>query len=538
MMYKKDYTIYESLNMWEKKTIGTHLSEWAERYPERTACTDQERRITYRELYQRALAIAAGLAEKGISQGENVVIQLPNSVTFVEVFFGIILCGAVPIMALPAHRKGDLAGIFDLAQPTAYFIPESYMGFDYYQMAKELCAENSSVKYIFTDSSIPAEGTVSISSLNGSEKVFADVSPYSTALLLLSGGTTGTPKLIPRTHSDYMYNAAAAAEKCGINENSAYLEILPCAHNFSLSCPGMLGVLSRGGKVVMSPSSSPDEVYPLIEKEKITITAMVPALVPIFTEVLEWDLGYDLSSWKLVQVGGALLEPHIAAKIIHSWPCDLMQVFGTAEGLICFTDSSDSEEVICSYQGRPISPADEIRIVDSCGNEVPEGEYGELLARGPYTIDGYYKLEEVNKHCITAEGFYCTGDRAAWSSVNGLKMGGRMKEQINRAGEKVMPAEVEGYLCRHEAIDEAAVIGIPDDELGHRSVAFIKLTEDCSGIDRQDIAVFFKEIGAAHYKIPDTVHVIEQWPVTSVGKIDKKSLYDIAMEKEQDKCRG
>ena len=260
---------------------------------------------------------------------------------------------------------------------------------------------------------------------------------------------------------------------------------------------------------------------------------MVPALIPIFTEVLEWDLGYDLSSWKLVQVGGALLEPHIASKIIHSWPCDLMQVFGTAEGLICFTDKNDSEETICNYQGRPISPADEIKIVDTNGNEVPEGEFGELLSRGPYTIDGYYKLPEVNKHCITAEGFYCTGDRAAWSSVNGLKMGGRMKEQINRSGEKVMPAEVEGYLCQHELIDEAAVIGVPDEELGHKSVAFIKLTEeaDSESVTRQDIAMFFKEIGVAHYKIPDMVQVIEQWPVTSVGKIDKKSLYNLICDK-------
>jgi len=532
-MYKKDYTIYEGLKYWEKKTIGKHLSEWAEKYSERTACSDQERSITYNELYQRALGIASGLAENGISKGENVVIQLPNSVTFVEVFFGVILAGAVPIMALPAHRKGDLEGIFSIAEPKAYFIPESYMGFDYIPMAKELCKEYSSVKHIFTDIVSSDDSVESIGSLNGDVREFDEASPYDTALLLLSGGTTGTPKLIPRTHSDYMYNSMTAAEKCEIDENCAYLEILPCAHNFSLSCPGMLGFLSRGARVVMSPSSSPDEVYPLIEKERITHTAMVPALIPIFTEVLEWDLGYDLSSWKLVQVGGALLEPHIASKIIHSWPCDLMQVFGTAEGLICFTDKNDSEETICNYQGRPISPADEIKIVDTNGNEVPEGEFGELLSRGPYTIDGYYKLPEVNKHCITAEGFYCTGDRAAWSSVNGLKMGGRMKEQINRSGEKVMPAEVEGYLCQHELIDEAAVIGVPDEELGHKSVAFIKLTEeaDSESVTRQDIAMFFKEIGVAHYKIPDMVQVIEQWPVTSVGKIDKKSLYNLICDK-------
>ena len=529
MAYKKDYTKFENLKFWEKKTIGEHLAEWAEKYSDRTACTDIDRRITFSELFENAKKISAGLASSGISTGDRVVIQLPNSVAFVETFFGTILLGAIPIMALPAHRKGDLNGIFSLAEPTAYFIPESYMGFEYLPMAKELKAENSSVKHIFIESDKKFGDAVNISSLDGKFTGFPAISPYETALLLLSGGTTGTPKLIPRTHADYMYNANAAADKCGIDENSAYLEILPSAHNFSLSSPGMLGFFSKGAKVVMAPSSSPDEVLPLIEEEKITVTAMVPALVPLFSEVMEWGLDYDLSSWKIVQIGGALLEPHIADKIINDWNCNLMQVFGTAEGLICFTDINDTEDVIRNYQGRPISPADEIKIVDENDNEVPEGEFGELLARGAYTIDGYYKLPDVNKYCITPDGYYRTGDRAAWNSKNGLKMGGRMKEQINRAGEKVMPAEIEAYLCKNESINEAAVVGVPDAELGHKSVAFIMSDKE---LNRQDIAAFFVETGVAAYKIPDAVYNIDVWPVTSVGKIDKKQLLKMALEME------
>ena len=308
----------------------------------------------------------------------------------------------------------------------------------------------------------------------------------------------------------------------------SYMEII------AASSPGLLGVLGKGGTVVMAPSGSPDEVLPLIEEKGVTMTAMVPALIPIFSEILDMDLGYDISSLELLQVGGALLEPAVAQRVCEEWPCKLMQVFGTAEGLICFTDLDDSNEIIINYQGRPISPADEIKIVDNEGEEVGYGEYGELLARGPYTIDGYYKLPEVNKQVITEDGFYRTGDRATYDLVKGLKMGGRIKEQINRAGEKIMPAEIERYLCEHKLIEEAAVIGVPDEELGYKSVAFIKYyreVEKTEKVTRKEISEYFCKLGVAAYKIPDMVIEVEQWPVTSVGKIDKKQLIKIVEER-------
>lgn len=533
-MYKKNYNNYENLENWSKKTIGEHIKEWSITYKDKTAVVDSIREVTFKELYERACEIASGLVEVGIKPGENVVLQMPNSVTFAEVFFGCIIMGAIPILALPAHRKGDLSGVFEIAEPRAYFIKDNYMGYNYTSLASEFKKEYSFVEYVFVDSYKDIEGCVKISDIKGQIKNFEKGSAYEPALLLLSGGTTGTPKLIPRTHADYIYNSVRAALKCKVTEKSVYLSILPISHNFSLSCPGFLGVLGKGGTIVMAPSGSPDEVLPLIEEKRVTMTAMVPALIPIFSEILDMDLGYDISSLELLQVGGALLEPDVAKRVCENWPCKLMQVFGTAEGLICFTDLEDSDDIIINYQGKPISPADEIKIVDEEGKEVELGEYGELLARGPYTIDGYYKLAEVNKQVITEDGFYHTGDRATYDPVKGLKMGGRIKEQINRAGEKIMPAEIEGYLCKHKLIEEAAVVGVPDEELGHKSVACIKYYSDvekCQKITRKEISEYFSELGVAAYKIPDMVIEVEQWPVTSVGKIDKKQLITIAMER-------
>lgn len=265
-------------------------------------------------------------------------------------------------------------------------------------------------------------------------------------------------------------------------------------------------------------------------QEGVTITALVPAMVTVCMEMLEWDEDYDISSLRILQVGGAMLEDSLADKIIEEWPCKLMQVFGTAEGLLSFTSPEDEGSLIARCQGTPVSPADEVKIVDEEDKAVPEGVFGELLSRGPYTIDGYYMAEEANKKSFTPDGFYRTGDKAMWTKDRRLRLGGRIKEQINRAGEKIMPSEIEAYLCRHSKIKEAAVVGVPDETLGNRICAFL-VTDDEAGIDLQEIHRFLREIGVAAYKMPDQIERVETWPLTSVGKIDKKALERMAQEK-------
>ncbi len=477
MSYKKDMSKYEHLEGWERCGFGEQLDKWAEKYGERTAVTDSEDEISYMELKQKADCLAAAFLRKGILKGDKVLVQLPNRISFVIVFFALSKIGAVPIMMLPAHREAELEGIIELAKPAAYIVVE-----------KE------------------------------------------TAVLLLSGGTTGVPKLIPRTHTDYMYNARMSAKRCRLDSSDVYLASLPVAHNFPLCCPGLLGTLDVGGKVVLASATSPDDILDAITEEGVTITALVPAMVTVCMEMLEWDENYDISSLRILQVGGAMLEDSLADKIIEEWPCKLMQVFGTAEGLLSFTSPEDEGSLIARCQGTPVSPADEVKIVDEEDKAVPEGVFGELLSRGPYTIDGYYMAEEANKKSFTPDGFYRTGDKAMWTKDGRLRLGGRIKEQINRAGEKIMPSEIEAYLCRHSKIKEAAVVGVPDETLGNRICAFL-VTDDEAGIDLQEIHRFLREIGIAAYKMPDQIERVETWPLTSVGKIDKKALERMAQEK-------
>lgn len=520
---------YEQLGYWEPFTLGEQLRMWAQTYQDSVALVEEQKRLTYKELDSKADELASGLFQLGIRKGDHVVVQLPNRISFVLTCFALFRIGALPILVLPAHREAELDGILALAKPVAYIGPGTFLGFDYAGMANKLMKKHPSVNLILTDGE--SDSGIRLADVC-KPPIELDPPAYTdTALLLLSGGTTGIPKLIPRTHADYAYNAKAAATRCELTPQSVYLAVLPVAHNFPLCCPGILGTLSAGGKVVMCKTTSCDEAFPLIEKEKVTITALVPSVVQVWLEVLEWDTSCDLSSLQVLQVGGSMLDENLAARVVQEMKCGLQQVFGMAEGLICCTSLDDPESVIFSSQGRPISAADELRIVDEFGSEVAPGTYGELLVRGPYTITGYYMAPEQNRESFTPDGFYRSGDKARITPEGNIQVGGRIKEQINRAGEKIMPAEVEAYLRQHPDVKDAALITLPDPALGEKSCAY--LMTDNEEITLADIHALFQQLGVARYKMPDQIKLIDFWPLTSVGKVNKAKLKELAIASEE-----
>lgn len=264
--YKKNMAQYENLAGWEKLSLGEQLDKWAAQYGDRIAVADSEEEITYLELNQKAIGIGHYFMEKGICKGDKVLVQLPNRLSFVVFFFALAKIGAVPIMMLPAHREVELEGIIELARPTAYIVAEKYLGFSYVEMAMAMQRKFPCIKSVFVDG-VQREEWYDAETEGQGE--FPEVDSYSTAVLLLSGGTTGVPKLIPRTHTDYMYNARMSAKRCRLNENSIYLAALPIAHNFPLCCPGLLGTLDTGGKVVLAPTTSPDDILTAITEEEL-----------------------------------------------------------------------------------------------------------------------------------------------------------------------------------------------------------------------------------------------------------------------------
>lgn len=230
----------------------------------------------------------------------------------------------------------------------------------------------------------------------------------------------------------------------------------------------------------------------------------------------------DLSSLEVLQVGGAKFSAEAAKRVRPELGCTLQQVFGMAEGLVNYTRLDDPEDTIVATQGRPISPDDEVRVVDDRGEPVPNGTSGHLLTRGPYTIRGYYRAPEHNSTAFTEDGFYRTGDIVRLTDDGYLVVEGRAKDQINRGGEKVAAEEVENHLLGHPAVADVAVVSMPDPYLGERSCAFVVVQgEQPKAVE---LKKFVRGRGLAEYKVPDKVVFVDEFPVTGVGKISKSDL--------------
>ncbi|MGW4182055.1 (2,3-dihydroxybenzoyl)adenylate synthase [Streptomyces albidoflavus] len=527
---------YRAAGWWRGETFGRMLRERAAAHPERTAVVDpaSDRRWSYRELDERADRLAAGLLARGIAPGDRVVVQLPNVAEFFEVIFALFRIGALPVFALPAHRETEIGYFCSFTEAVAYVTAAEHDGYDYRGLATTVRATAPGLRHVLiagTDpgpfESLDAVRADAVPPGAAFDPRFDQPAPGDLAFLQLSGGSTGVPKLIPRTHDDYLYSLYGSNEICGVDADSVYLVALPAAHNFPLSSPGSLGTLLAGATVVLCPRPSPEVAFPLIAREGVTITGLVPPLALLWTEAAA-TTGHDLSSLEVLLVGGAKFSEEAARRVRPALGCTLQQVFGMAEGLVNYTRLDDPEETVVTTQGRPISPGDEIRIVDDEDRDLPAGATGHLLTRGPYTIRGYWRAPEHNARSFTADGFYRTGDVVRLTPTGHLVVEGRAKDQINRGGEKIAAEEVENHLLAHPAVHDANVVGEPDPYLGERTCAYVILRAGAEPPRPVAVKRFVRERGLAAYKVPDRVVFVETFPHTGVGKISKKELRSTA----------
>lgn len=513
---------YREKGYWRGETFPAMLRERAERFADRIAVVGGDQRWSYSDLHSRARKAASGFRALGLQPGDRVLVQLPNIPEFLSAVFGLFLARLVPVFALPAHRLTEISHFARKSEAKAHVIAASHDGFDYRRLARDLTAEVTAVRHVVVVGD--AEEFVPFSMLGdgvGEQDQLADPSPSDVAFLQISGGSTGLSKLIPRTHDDYIYSFRASAEICGLDETSVYLAALPVAHNFPMSSPGVFGALYAGSRIVFCPAPSPATAFPLIERERVTITGLVPPLALLWLQAAP-TTKHDLSSLRVLQVGGAKFMPESAKRVRPVLGCTLQQVFGMAEGLVNYTRLDDPEEIIVETQGHPISPDDEILILDDRGDPVPEGEPGNLLTRGPYTIRAYHDEPGANQRSFTPDGFYRTGDVVKRTPEGYLVVQGRATDHINRAGEKISAEEIEDHLLAHPNIFDAAVVSIPDPFLGERSCAFvIPQGEAPKG---PALKAWMRQRSLADFKVPDQIVFVDAFVTTAVGKISRKEL--------------
>ncbi|MGW1864842.1 (2,3-dihydroxybenzoyl)adenylate synthase [Streptomyces mauvecolor] len=425
---------------WRGHTLDSMLRDWALAYGPRTALVHGATRITYTQLNRRVDRMAAGLRLRGMRPGQRVVVQLPNVPEFVSSVFALMRVGAVPVFCPLSFRAPEVSHLVRVTEAVGYVAPSTYQGFDHTAMAADIATQGPFLRRVFTyeppGTSSPYGGFSTdvsschyfpLNSLDSPPGPALVQSSGEVALFLLSGRTAETLKVIPRTHNDYAYQARAAAELVSLTENDVYLAALPAESNVAFGCPGILGALSVGGTVVLAETSQPTECLPLIARERVTVTSLDSDAARSWIDHLP-SSDADLSSLRIAQADGGV-PLAIAERIGPELGCRLQRVFAMGEGLLTLTRPGDPDETVFTTQGRPLSPDDEIRIVGADGKDVPDGEPGELLARGPYTLRGYYRAPERNARAFTADGYLRTGVLARRTADGNLTMTGRLPGQ-------------------------------------------------------------------------------------------------------------
>ncbi len=488
----------------------------------RTAVVHGDERVDYAELDRRADVLAAGLHDLGIRPTDRVVVQLPNTVEFVVVCLALFRVAAIPVLALAAHRRAEIRYLCEHTAAVALVIPDAHAGFDHRELARAVRADVPGLAHVLVAGA--ADGLTPLAAVTGAPRELPPPDPAEVALCLLSGGTTGAPKLIPRTHRDYDYQARRTAREMRLDADGAYLVALPAAHNAALGCPGLLGALAVGARVVLAPNPAPDVVFPLIAREGVTLTTLMPAFLPLWMDTV--DL-FDVDLSRLViEVGGARLDRSVARRVEPVLGCTLTRWFGMAEGLLSFSRIDDPPDVRVGTEGHPLSELDELRVVDPDGRDVPAGEVGELLTRGPCTLRGYYRAGEYNARVFTPDGFLRTGDLVRLTARGDLEVEGRLRDVVNRGGEKVPTEEVEEHLRAHPAVREVTLVAVPDRVLGEKSCAFVVPLAAAAPPALSELRAFLTGRGLAAYKLPDRLVVVDALPYTPVGKVHKAALRD------------
>lgn len=524
-------TYYEK-HWWLGLTFGDLLDRAADMFPFREALVTERVRLTYRQFRHAVDRVALAFLELGIKRGDKVLIQLPNWEEFLFSFLALHKIGAVAVLGLPRHAEREVEYLCDLTEAVAWIVPSQYKKIDYGPLVRSIQAKSPHLKWTIVVGDRVPEGCIPFHEISARVRVEQypedylarfRPDPLDLANILLTGGTTGLPKGVPRTHNDHICNGYYWMKAWERTSYDNCLIATPVGHNLAHVC-AIYPMLTAGGKLTLTTGTGPKEIMETIAAEKITCMTLVPSQLAVLLKDPELHR-YDLSSLQSIQSGGAHVAAELVRGVYEKIGCrHFSNDFGMAEGPCSCTRREDPEEIVCSTVGLPLCPYDRFKIIDDDENEAPLGTEGELVAKGPGIFTGYYRAEEENRKVFTADGFFRTGDLGKIINPQGyIRITGRKKDIIIRGAENISATEVEELILTHPSVADAAVVGMPDPILGERVCAFVKLARGGS-LSFQEMVSHLKEKGASVLLLPERLEVLEDLPLTKVGKVDKKML--------------
>lgn len=527
----EDAEKYDKHRWWLGLTWGDMFDKVTDIYPEKEGLADDTARFTYRQLREKVDRLAVGFMRLGINSKDFVLLQIPNWHEYIFAFYALQKIGAITILLIARHGLAEIKHVSGLTNPVAWIGPVRYRNTEYLPVVRQVAEQNPSLRHFISvrsepdDAFIPLEKLIEEAELTPASLAALEArrpDPMEVSMILLTGGTTGLPKAVPRTHNDYIASVEYHSKAWEITSEDVVLSAAPVSHAQAMH-NGVGGAFFNYAKYVLTDSTDAGDICGVIEREKVTAFPTVPALVQ---RMLGLDnlKQYDLSSLRKIYAGGAPSTPEMVKEIYEKLDCRFVNAFGSAEGSGAMTRLDADIETICTTVGRIDCPYATFRILDQYGKEVPPGHEGELTTKGPNIFTGYFKSHEDNLQTFTSDGFFKTGDLAKIDESGTIMITGRIKETILRGGETISAVGIERLISAHPDVAEVAVIGMPDKEFGERICAYICLKEGVQSLSLQDLVAFLRNSGASVMQLPERLEIIDRIPLTGVGKADKKVL--------------
>ncbi|MBN2124040.1 MAG: AMP-binding protein [Deltaproteobacteria bacterium] len=528
---KEDAERYDRFRWWMGITLGDILDRAADIQRDKEAFVDGKTRLTYGEAREKTDRLAVALIHLGIEPLDRVLVQLPNWNEFVFAYFALQKIGAIPVLLIDRYRQFEINHLIRLTGATYWIVASRYRKTDYAPIIQDVLKEHPELKRVITVrgkrdrkpyaslDDLIEEGQLTKDNLALLSERRPD--PMQIAHMGPTGGTTGAPKIVPRSHNSLVTGVDFCSKSWDQSIDDINLLAGPIGHDLTFS-KGFLGAVMTLGKVVFLDSVTVAEICETVEREKATSVIWVPTLAQ---RMLQYeDLGkYDLSSLKKMHSAGGASHPDLVKEVVERLKMTFYNGYGATEGMTTITRTSDGLDTICSTVGRPTCPYDTYKVIDPEGRELPLGAQGELVLKGPGVFTGYYNNPEENEAAFTNEGFFKTGDVARIDDKGYITLTGRIKEMINRGGESISATEIERLITRHPDVAAVAVIAMPDPDMGEKVCAYIqpkagmKLTLD-------GIIAFLKEQKASVLQLPERIEFIDAMPYTGAEKVDKTSL--------------
>jgi non-ribosomal peptide synthetase component E (peptide arylation enzyme) len=530
---KKDAQKYNKLRWWSGLTFGDVLDRAADIHPEKEAFVDGRTRLTYGEAREKTDKLALGLMDLGIRPLDRVLVQLPNWNEFVLAYFALQKIGAITVLLIDRYRQFEITRLIGLTGATSWIVPSHYKNTDYLPIIHDVLTEHPEMKNVIT---VRGEGDpkpfTSLETLIEKAEVTEEnrkrlaerrPDPMQVCHMGPTGGTTGAPKIVPRTHNSFLTGTEYCSKSWEQSIEDINLIAGPIGHDLTFS-KGFMGSVVTMGKVIFLDSTENKDICETIERERVTSIIWVPTLAQRMLQYEDLNK-HDLSSLKKMHSAGGASHPNLVKEVTEILKMKFFNGYGGTEGMTTITRPRDALEVICTTVGRPTCPFDTYKVIDQKGRTLKLGAEGELVLKGPGVFTGYYNNPEENEKIFTKQGFFRTGDLARIDEKGYVTLTGRIKEMINRGGESISATEIERLITRHPDVAAVAVIPMPDPLMGERVCAYIQ-PKAGARLTFAEVISFLKGQKASVLQLPERIEFIDAMPYTGVQKTDKRFLQE------------